>query len=126
LTEGAFMDIIFEKTLLYDFYGELLTKKQRGIYELYHQDDLSLAEISEQMGISRQGVHDTLKRCENQLHKFEEKLKLVEKFIRNKQKINEINQLTNIVNETSYIDKKQLIDALNGIKSMTSEILEDL
>ena len=54
---------IVKKTLLFDFYGQLLTDKQKYIVEMYYGDDLSLSEISEQIGISRQGVYDTLKRA---------------------------------------------------------------
>ena len=55
------MEKFVEKTLLYDFYGELLTKKQREIYESVILEDYSLSEVAEDMGISRQGVHDMIK-----------------------------------------------------------------
>lgn len=84
------MDQIFENTLLFDFYGELLTERQKELFTLYHLDDLSLGEISEQLKISRQGVHDAIKRCDVQLHHFEDKLQLVHKYIRNKERIEAI------------------------------------
>lgn len=59
--------------LLYDYYGELLTKRQRECFELRYNQDLSLAEIGEELGISRQGVHDNLSRTEAQLQRMEEK-----------------------------------------------------
>jgi predicted DNA-binding protein YlxM (UPF0122 family) len=68
------------KTLLYDFYGDLLTDKQRAYYSLRHNEDLSLAEIAEQAGISRQGVHDILTRAENTLIQTEEKTGLIRRF----------------------------------------------
>lgn len=63
--------------LLLDFYGNLLTPKMRRTCESYYNDDLSLAEIAEAEGISRQGVHDTVKRAEKQLEEYEEKLGLL-------------------------------------------------
>lgn len=68
-----------EINLLYDFYGQLLTERQRKFVDLYYCHDLSLGEISEQYGISRQSVYDTLKRSGQTLYRFEEKLGLVEK-----------------------------------------------
>lgn len=65
---------------LYDFYGELLTKKQKEILNQYLLDDLSFGEISENIDISRQAVYDTIKRSAKILHGYEEKLKLVEKY----------------------------------------------
>ena len=65
---------------LYDFYGDILSEKQRFAIEQYYNDDLSLSEIAEQMGISRQGVRDLLKRSENVLFELEEKLHLAERF----------------------------------------------
>ncbi len=71
---------IVKQNLLYDFYGELLTEHQRQIYEDAIFNDLSLSEISEQYGITRQGVHDIIKRCDKALEGYEEKLHLAEKF----------------------------------------------
>lgn len=74
------MNKLLEITLLYDFYGELLTPHQQNIYELYYQNDLSLGEISKNLKISRQGVYDTLKRCEKSLYEYEERLQLLQRF----------------------------------------------
>ena len=65
------MNEILEQTLLYDFYGELLTEHQKEIYEQFVLDDLSLGEIAEAKGISRQGVHDLIKRCNKTLESYE-------------------------------------------------------
>lgn len=65
------------QALLLDFYGELLTEKQRECYDLHYNEDLSLAEIAEQCGISRQGVWDNIRRAETTLREFEEKTGLV-------------------------------------------------
>lgn len=66
---------------LYDFYGELLTRRQQQILELYYNHDLSLGEISSETGISRQAVHDLLKRSAATLEKLEKKLGLFERHI---------------------------------------------
>lgn len=65
-------------TLLFDFYGEMLTDKQRDMIEQYYNQDLSLSEIAENVGISRQGVRDSVKRAETQLFDMEERLGLCE------------------------------------------------
>ena len=68
------MEKIVEQGLLYDFYGELLTDHQRHVYEDVVFNDMSLSEIAEEQGISRQGVHDLIKRCDRILAGYEEKL----------------------------------------------------
>ena len=70
------LDISF----LLDLYGGLLTEKQRAFLEFYYNDDLSLAEIAENEGITRQGVYDIVKRAKDQLIKFEQKLLINERF----------------------------------------------
>ena len=74
---------IFEQRMrlgrLFDLYGGLLTDKQRNCLNMYFYDDLSLSEISEELGVSRQAVHDLLKRVEQTLEKYEEKLGLLAK-----------------------------------------------
>lgn len=80
------MNEILEQALLYDFYGELLTSHQKEIYEQFILEDLSLGEIASDAGISRQGVHDLVKRCSKTLQGYEEKLHLVEKFLSIKEK----------------------------------------
>jgi predicted DNA-binding protein YlxM (UPF0122 family) len=67
-------------TMLLDFFGELLTDKQREYYDLYHNEDLSLSEIAENVGITRQGVHDIIVRAENTLYELEEKTGIVRRF----------------------------------------------
>jgi predicted DNA-binding protein YlxM (UPF0122 family) len=69
-----------QMTMLLDFYGELLTDKQREYYDLYHNEDLSLSEIAENVGITRQGVHDIIVRAENTLLETERKTGLIKRF----------------------------------------------
>lgn len=87
------MEKFVEHTYLYDFYGELLTEHQRQIYESVTFDDLSLAEAADELNISRQGVHDIIKRCNSALESYESKLHLVEKFLALKKKAEEIKRL---------------------------------
>lgn len=84
-TEKAMKDDIGKveyASLLYDFYGALLSDPQRDIMELYHEDNLSLAEIADETGTSRQAVHYTLKKAEKALEEFEEKLGLIDAYKR--------------------------------------------
>ncbi len=104
------MNGILEQALLYDFYGELLTNHQKEIYEQFVLEDLSLSEIAESAGISRQGVHDLIKRCNKILEGYEEKLHLVEKFMVVKSKVQQINDATEI----------------DEIRQIAGEILEEL
>ena len=84
------MEKIVTQGLLYDFYGELLTEHQKKIYEEAVFNDMSLSEIAEEFEISRQGVHDLLKRCNNILQEYENKLRLMEKFMDAREKIRQI------------------------------------
>jgi len=71
-----------EISRLFDYYGSLLSEKQREMFSCYYNEDLSLAEIAELFGITRQGVRDALKKSENHLRDAEEKLKMLERFDR--------------------------------------------
>ena len=77
IAEVKIMNKFLEQALLFDFYGELLTDHQKEIYEQFALEDLSLSEIAEMKGISRQGVHDLVKRCQKTLEGYEMKLHLV-------------------------------------------------
>ena len=81
ITKVIAVEKILEQTLLYDFYGELLTEHQQKIYEDVVFNDISCSEVAENQGISRQGVHDLIKRCEHILDDYETKLHLVERFV---------------------------------------------
>lgn len=79
-----------EMTLLFDFFGDLLTEKQREYFDLYYNEDLSLSEIAENEGISRQGVRDILVRAENSLRETEEKTGIIRRFNEMQDEIAEI------------------------------------
>ena len=84
------MEEFVKQTFLYDFYGELLTKRQRQVYESVVLEDYSLSEVAQELGISRQGVFDMIKRCNKTLEEYEKKLHLVEKFLHIRRKVHEI------------------------------------
>lgn len=84
------MERIYQQALLYDFYGELLTEHQRSIYEDAVCNDLSLGEIAAERGISRQGVHDLIRRCDKTLQEYEARLHLVEKFVDARNRVEKI------------------------------------
>ena len=75
----------FERmALLSDFYGDLLTERQQEVIRFYYEQDLSLGEIAEHLNITRQAVHDILKRAERALEHYEEKLRLLDSFLKEK------------------------------------------
>ena len=119
ITQMNSMNKILEQALLYDFYGELLTEHQKEIYSQAVLEDLSLGEIAAEAGISRQGVHDIIKRCNQILKDYEHKLHLVEKFMTVKKKITQIDQLLD------RYDKGQSDVLPQDIRKLLSEILEE-
>ena len=124
------MEKIFEQVLLYDFYGELLTPHQRNIYEDAVCNDMSLGEIAKEHGISRQGVHDLIKRCDKILQDYERKLHLVARFGTVREKIGEIEQLTRL-NQTGQMEtisgeEPKLQERMERIRSLSREILKEL
>ncbi len=107
------MEKFVERTLLYDFYGELLTKRQQQIYESVVLEDYSLSEVAEELNISRQGVHDMVRRCDRALEEYEEKLHLVEKFVNIRAQVQKIHELA-----SGYHD--------DDIVAISNVILEEL
>ena len=107
------MERIVRQTMLYDFYGELLTEHQRNAYEEVVMNDLSYAELARLEGISRQGAYDMIRRCDRQLEEYEEKLHLVERFVDIRSKIRRISALAD--------------DAgIREITAICTEVLEEL
>ncbi|MBE5862261.1 MAG: DNA-binding protein [Lachnospiraceae bacterium] len=122
------MEKIFEQALLYDFYGDLLTEHQKQVYEAAVFNDMSLGEIAAEQGISRQGVHDLIKRCDKILSDYEEKLHLAERFATAKKKISQIDSLTKLDEKTEMGKEAcaDLIKRLDQIQSLTKELLDTL
>lgn len=108
---------IFEMALLFDFYGELLTDKQREYFDLYYNEDLSLSEIAEADGITRQGVRSVLKRVEETLTDTEKKTGLVKRFGEHSLAVNQIEKrVAAILKETAEA----------AVQTLANQILEDL
>lgn len=82
----------YRMAMLYDFYGDLLTPRQKEFYDLYYNDDLSLAEIAENYGITRQGVRDIIVRAEKALEDIEEKTGLIQRYHRTRSAIASLHQ----------------------------------
>jgi len=78
---------------LFDFYGELLTTKQKQILEYYYDDDYSLAEIAEVMAVTRQGIFDVIKRSKAMMEAYEEKLGLIARFLKSQILLEEIEKV---------------------------------
>lgn len=104
------MEKIVEQGLLYDFYGELLTEHQRRIYEDVVFHDMSLSEIAQEQGISRQGVHDLIRRCDRILRDYEDRLHLLEKFNRVKNTVAQIERTSS--EENVKLLARQILDEI--------------
>ena len=114
-----------EMGLLFDFYGKLLSDTQYTVVEHYYIDDLSLTEIASNLDISRQGVHDALKRAEKKLYSYEEKLKLVEKFEDNKDKTRDIlKYIDELDKRARELNSYKVDENIKNIKTMIIDILE--
>lgn len=114
------MNEILEQALLFDFYGELLTDHQKEIYSQFIQEDLSLGEIAREKGISRQGVHDLVKRCSQTLNAYEAKLHLVERFMSIQSKVRQINELL------EGYSGQDATEVIGKIRRISGEIIEEL
>ena len=116
------MDNILKQSLLYDFYGELLTEHQKEVYEQFVLEDLSRSEIAQSAGISRQGVHDMVKRCQKTLEGYEGKLHLVEKFLIMKEQVREIKEVLDAYEETKVTPEYMAV----RIRKISDKIIEEL
>lgn len=104
-------------TILLDYYGGVLTEKQREVIELYYEDDLSLSEIAEHSGITRQGVRDAIKRGEATMLELEKNLGFVEKMNECRRRLDRIQQLNA---EVEQFNRKNVY--ARYISERTSEI----
>lgn len=114
-------DKITEVSLLYDYYGQLLTEKQRNVMQLYHEENFSLAEIAEEFSISRQGVHDTLKNAERALAEYEEKLGLVKRLDESGHKIEKATELVR-----KLVEERRYDEELSKRLTEIQDIIEDI
>ncbi|NLA72296.1 MAG: DNA-binding protein [Clostridiales bacterium] len=115
-----------EVILLLDFYGDMLTDNQRNFLGYYYNDDLSLSEIAQNEGITRQGVRDAVKRAENQLFEMENRLGHAKRFQQVRRGLNEIIECTDNINDFNMRNSlsREVNDAVVRIKSIVSSLVE--
>jgi predicted DNA-binding protein YlxM (UPF0122 family) len=114
------LEEIVQQSILYDFYGELLSDHKRRIFEDYVLNDLSLSEIAAEQGISRQGVYDIVKRCTLELKEYEAKLSLMHKFRSIKEKVGIIKELVSEAAQTGRVDR------ISEVAALADDILKEL
>ena len=116
----------YRMTMLYDFYGELLTDRQKEFFDLYYNEDLSLGEIAENSGISRQGVRDVIVRAEATMQEFEDKTGLIRRFQQMQDSINVIVESAaelKTINYRQYEDPR--IESLVAAISQAAQTLKE-
>ena len=125
------IDEIARQSLLVDFYGQLLPPRQRQVMELYTEENLSLQEIADQFDISRQGVHDALRKAQKALTEYEEKLGLVDRFLETEEAVSTIDQqigrmVSDIENGRMQEkeQEKEIVQRLAGIREIIDRLRE--
>ena len=120
-----------EKSLLLDFYGELLTSHQKAIYMEYVQEDVSVSEIAALHGITRQGAHDMIRRCEKLLAGYESRLHLVDHYLKIREMVREIHRCAEEIGAITKIaavedtgESVLLREKVAYITQRTNDILE--
>ncbi len=120
--DGLLVEKNVYRALLYDFYGELLTEHQKQVYSDHVIDDLSYTEIGANAGISRQAVFDLVKRCDSILEDYENKLKLIKKFLDTNERISRIHELSEDLMKSTDDDK--LRSKISEIEKISKDIYE--
>ena len=115
------MEKIVEIAVLFDYYSKLLSDKQYNVIDQHCNEDLSLKEIAELNGISKQGISDILSRAEKKLRFYEDELKLISKFDKINSSLKEINLLI----EKSKIEDSPSLNILDIIQKKNNEIIEN-
>ena len=110
----------YEMSLLYDFYGDLLTERQKLCFDLHYNQDLSLGEIASELGISRQSVYDNISRSEALLRNMEEKTGCVERLMKSRKVIGRIRELAaelSLSSDSAAVNiAAHLLDAVNALE----------
>lgn len=121
------MEKNMELSLLLDFYGELLSEKVRRATELYYNDDLSLSEVAEDMGITRQGVRDLIKRAEGNLYGYEQKLGLYKRFLEMQKGLGSLKD--SLVKAKSLVDnntdRSEIDKEISGMIDLVDELIRE-
>ena len=117
------MEKIVEKSLLYDFYGELLTDHQKEVYGEHIQEDLSVTELSRIFGVSRQGAYDMIRRCDRLLQGYEDKLHLVAHFLQIKKMVSEVRETA--LRAAAADSHEEVCSCMDRIVKLSEDILEE-
>lgn len=128
-----YLDKKYHQALLFDFYGELLKSNNKEIYEDYILNDLSLSEIADERGISRQGIHDTIKRTNKRLEDYESKIHLLSKYGSIQNKVGNIQSIIDDIKKDTILceaDKKDslsdnLLERLTHIEEILKDIMKE-
>ena len=117
----------YRMAMLYDFYGDLLTERQREFYDLYYNEDLSLAEIAENYGITRQGVRDVIVRAEAYLTEIEDKTGMIRRFHTMQGQLREISECTGriLALNDEHLNSQELEDLAGRVKSLTDTLIQE-
>ena len=110
----------YRMTMLFDFYGDILTDRQRELFDLYYNEDLSLAEIAENCGISRQGVRDVIVRAEASMQEIEDKTGLIRRFMQMQPKIVAIEEAAQKIKTLNYRQYEN-----PQLEALAAEIMEN-
>ncbi len=113
----------YRMALLFDFYGEMLTSRQKEFYDLYYNEDLSLSEIAENYDMSRQGVRDAIVRAEAALEELEEKTGIVKRFQEQKHQLEEIESLAQAARSVSV--DPTVSDYLRRIQELAAHLKQE-
>ena len=116
----------YRMTMLFDFYGEILTERQREFFDLYYNEDLSLAEIAENAGISRQGVRDVIVRAEAAMQEIEDRTGIIRRFEAQRPHLDAILKAASEIKTISYrqYEDARLTELANLIHAEASALRE--
>jgi predicted DNA-binding protein YlxM (UPF0122 family) len=119
------LDTIAQASLLYDFYGALLTDKQREVMELYHEENYSIVEIAEELGVTKQAIHENLRKSEKILMGYEEKLGLMRRLLETRELIEDIDKrIDTLIEEVRKTGPEKIGKSLEEIRDMISDLEE--
>lgn len=116
----------YRMTMLFDFYGELLTPRQKEFFDLYYNEDLSLAEIAENAGISRQGVRDVIVRAESAMQEVEDKTGIIKRFLARSTHLDAISEAAGEIATINYrhYEDRRLADLAERIRREAAALKE--
>lgn len=116
----------YRMTMLFDFYGEVLTERQQEFYDLYYNADLSLSEIAQNSGISRQGVRDVIVRAENILVELEDKTGIIARFHKNRLELEKLEKSAQTLSDlANYNDDQTLKQLAEEISATVAEMQKE-